>query len=465
MRPIKLELENFITFAGKHEIDFEKLQSDSLFLLMGETGAGKTSIFDAIFFALFGESTNKEREATTLRSNYANPSEETKVVFTFALGNQTYTIERNPLYTRNAKRGDKTVDEKPNATLQFPQGNPIEGVSKVNAEVKSLLGLEPDQFKQLVMIPQNEFRKLISSNSNEREAIFMRLFDTQIYTSIVERIKVENRQISNQVSGKKELRKAMMQRFFSIEEPRLQAQLQDMDVEDARVLGIARDTSDHLSQEIDTLKKQYDGNQTRLRSLEIQKVYCDTLVDLQVKQQTIQESVNTLSQQASAIQQAKQVLEHSTKVFGLVQPYQRLQLETQTLANKQKLLGDLLREQTTLADKQAQLEAQKTAKAEEWNTIAQKQTTLEHVQASIARWDSYQATLVQQQALESAWVSAVLKQVQTLKTTTKAYLNAKSSTSKQQSRYDDMVVAYQSNIAGELASELVVGKPCQVCGS
>lgn len=193
MRPISLELAAFGPYAGRVTLDMARLGESGLYLICGDTGAGKTTIFDAISFVLFGEASGNAREAVWLRSKYADPATPTYVKMRFVYHGDEYEIERNPEYERPAKRGDKTAVERPNAALEFPDGRRITGSRPVTQAVEQLLGLEREQFARIAMIAQGDFMKLLLADTQERGEIFRRLFATEKYARLQERLSEETR--------------------------------------------------------------------------------------------------------------------------------------------------------------------------------------------------------------------------------------------------------------------------------
>ena len=147
MRPTKLVMSAFGPYADKVEVDFEKLGTKGLYLITGDTGAGKTTIFDAIVFALYGEASGDNRDNNMFRSKYANAETETYVTLDFENKGKNYTVKRNPEYMRPAKRGDGETKESANATLTFYDGNaPITKVKEVTAKITEIIGLDKKQF-------------------------------------------------------------------------------------------------------------------------------------------------------------------------------------------------------------------------------------------------------------------------------------------------------------------------------
>ena len=162
MRPIKLVMTGFESYKDRTEIDFEKLGTKGLYLITGDTGAGKTTLFDAITFALYGSPSGSDRSPDMLRSHFADENTPTKVELDFESNGKKYHIVRNPDYERKALRGDGITKEAANAELSFPEDGlgrePVTGVSKVNAEIEAILNLKKEQFCSIAMIAQGRFQ-------------------------------------------------------------------------------------------------------------------------------------------------------------------------------------------------------------------------------------------------------------------------------------------------------------------
>lgn len=191
MRIKKMVISAFGPYADRQELDFEaNLDGKSMFVITGNTGAGKTTIFDAINFALYGEASGSDREGKSLRSDFADPSTPTEVELWFSLRGKDYYIKRSPQYFRAKQRGEGFTESKPSAEIKL-KDKTVSGPKEVTRLVEEILGINCDQFKQLVMIPQGEFKKLLNSDSDKKEEIFRKIFGTKIFSDIQQNIKNE----------------------------------------------------------------------------------------------------------------------------------------------------------------------------------------------------------------------------------------------------------------------------------
>lgn len=195
MRPTKLKISAFGPYSNQVEIDIDKLGTSGLYLITGDTGAGKTTIFDAVTFALYGEASGRTRQVSSLRSKYADTSTETFVEMEFLHNGEKYYIKRNPEYLRPKKRGEGETKQEAQALLIYPDARQVNSVKDVNSAIVNLLGLNQDQFRQIIMLPQNDFSKLLLSNTKERIDIFRYIFDTSKYSKIQNILLEKNKEI------------------------------------------------------------------------------------------------------------------------------------------------------------------------------------------------------------------------------------------------------------------------------
>ena len=191
MRPLHLTLSAFGAYAGRTELDFRQLGERGLYLITGDTGAGKTTLFDAITFALFGTPSGEGRESSMLRSKFAAPETPTEVQLIFSSAGKTYIIRRSPEYERRKSRGAGTTKETARAELVLPDGRVMTRRSDVDAAIRAILGVDRTQFCQIAMIAQGEFRKLLLADTKDRREIFRDIFKTNLYTRFQERVKAD----------------------------------------------------------------------------------------------------------------------------------------------------------------------------------------------------------------------------------------------------------------------------------
>lgn len=198
MRPIKLVMSAFGPYADRVEINFDRLGSRGIYLITGDTGAGKTTIFDAITFALYGEASGSSREADMLRSKYALPSSPTEVELTFIYKEKEYRVRRNPEYERPKTRGAGTTVEKAGAELYLPDGAIVTKSKEVNKKIVDITGLDKNQFSQIAMIAQGDFLRLLLAATEERKKIFRKIFQTQKFSVLQERLKCESSELGRE---------------------------------------------------------------------------------------------------------------------------------------------------------------------------------------------------------------------------------------------------------------------------
>ncbi|TCL38613.1 exonuclease SbcC [Anaerospora hongkongensis] len=193
MRPLKITMTAFGPYAARQEVDFAKLKGRNFFLIHGPTGAGKTTILDAMCYALYGATSGNQRTGETMRSDYAGPDLPTEVIFDFAIGERLYRVSRRPRQEVLKDRGKGTKVDNGSAALYRLDENRQETAlladRHVTEEIEKLLGFKGDQFRQVVLLPQGDFRKLLLAGSKERQDIMQMLFRTELYRSIEEKLR------------------------------------------------------------------------------------------------------------------------------------------------------------------------------------------------------------------------------------------------------------------------------------
>ena len=199
MRPKRLKLSAFGPYASIVELDMEKLGMKGLYLITGDTGAGKTTIFDGIVYALYGLPSGENREPAMLRSKYAEAHVPTEVELFFENGGQEYRIRRNPEYERPAKKGGGITLQRAEAELIYPDGRVVTKQKEVNKAIIEILGLDRNQFLQIAMIAQGDFLKLLLADTKERQGIFREIFKTGYYQILQEKLKSESGKLSDEL--------------------------------------------------------------------------------------------------------------------------------------------------------------------------------------------------------------------------------------------------------------------------
>ena len=211
MRPVRLSVSAFGPYAGRQDIDLDRLGSSGLYLITGDTGAGKTTIFDAITFALYGETSGENRKASMLRSKYAGNETPTEVALVFDHAGKRYTVKRNPDYPRKKQRGEGETIQPASAEMSLPDGRVVTGMQEVTRRVTELLGVDRDQFRRISMIAQGDFLKILVADTGERQEHFRKIFGTGIYQRLQDELKKE----ASNIQQEREERSNSVRRFLN----------------------------------------------------------------------------------------------------------------------------------------------------------------------------------------------------------------------------------------------------------
>ena len=339
MKPLKIVMSAFCPYAGRTELNLTAFGGQGLFLITGDTGSGKTTIFDAIAFALFGEASGCTRTADTLRSDFAEPKTRTYVELTFFHKGKIYLITRNPRYERPKKSGDGVTTENADATLQLPDGDIITGYREVTSKIVELLGINYRQFKQIGMIAQGEFLQLLLADSKERGDIFRRVFDTDLYQTVQQLLKEKERELKKRCEG---MEQSILQYISGITCPESeQGQILSGKIEDATIHS-SGDILLELQTLItadrtlwDNLKKQSDKLEMDLASQIAIITHAQYINQLFADLEMTQEKQKSLSERQGENNARKKTLQEAEKALYIVSPlegaYLREQEEEQKL--------------------------------------------------------------------------------------------------------------------------------------
>ena len=327
MRPLVLKLSAFGPYAGQIEIPMEELGNRGIYLITGDTGAGKTTIFDAISFVLYGEASGPNRDASMFRSKYAGPDTPTRVEMTFLHGGKEYFIRRSPEYLRPKKSGEGFTKQAADAELHMPDGRIFTKVKDVTSVIEELLGINRDQFSQIAMLAQGDFLKLLLADTKQRQEIFRELFKTQYYQTLQYRLEDKRKEVYAQVEdGKKSIRQY--------------------------IWGIKTDKDDVLALDVEKAKQ---GSMTAEDVIELLGKLTDQdselkdKLDCELKQINDElEAVNKRIGAAQELEKARKALENAKIKLAEEEPV------FIKLTGECKLAGDALKEKTNI-EKQANL--------------------------------------------------------------------------------------------------------------
>lgn len=302
MKPLKLVFSAFGPYAKQQTLDFGELNGRNFFLIHGPTGAGKTTILDAICFALYGDSSGNLRDGKTMRSDHAALTVLTEVEFTFALGRDVYKVWRSPEQARAKKRGEGiTVSLADGALYEIDgQGEKLlaGGYSNVTAKIEELLGFKSSQFRQVVLLPQGEFRKLLLANSLERQEIMQTLFKTDLYKQIEESLKEQAKAIKQEREGFV-IRRDFILQELKVDSPEalaamLEAKMLERQVNEVREKALA---------------SARQGAQQQLTDAQVLKDKFERLAKAQTEQETCQKLLPTVEEYKALYQRAEQALQ------------------------------------------------------------------------------------------------------------------------------------------------------------
>lgn len=475
MRPVKLVMSAFGPYAGRVEVNFEQLGKSGLYLITGDTGAGKTTIFDAITFALFGEPSGDNRDASMLRSQYAAPETPTEVELSFEYANRCYVVRRNPSYLRRKARGEGFTSETANAELRYPDGRLITRIKDVNQAITGILGVDRSQFNQIAMLAQGDFRKLLKATTSERKDIFQKLFHTENYSLLQKKLHDENSRLDK--SFKEALRsiqqyigqiacredtvlaldvKKAKSNQLSMEE--VLALLERLIGEDDTAYQLALERGTALEQALNEITKRLTRAEEQQKTeAALQKAQQELaaqqprLPELQSRWETAAQNKPLIESSVAAVAAIRAELPDYQKldekkarakalgasIAALIEKLGRTEEEMKILqAERERLHGEL-----------EALESAETDRLQAENTLTRRKEQLKAAQELQAAADE---------------IARLEKQ---LLTAQEAFSAKAQNTLRLKADYEQKLHAYLAEQAGVLAGTLAEGEPCPVCGS
>jgi len=475
MRPVKLTICGFGPYAGTQELDFASLGTGGLYLITGDTGAGKTTIFDAITFALFGEASGDGRQATMLRSKYARPEDPTFVELTFSYDGKEYTVRRNPEYDRAKARGTGTTKQSSDASLSCPDGTLVTKPKEVDRAIRDIIGLTREQFSQVTMISQGDFRKLLQADTKERQKIFRDIFKTAPYVSLQLRLKEQAAELKQQLDyasqSKQQFIAGMVCDAESPYAPQAETAraggmltAQVMTLFDA-LLAEDKARQQTLEEKLAALEQQAESLTAQLTQLQaLQRAKEQLAKNTQLLQQKTAELAQLEAKRNAARQTQPQqdALQRQITQLELVLPsYDALERKQADLAQKKALFrqAELSRDSAN-SEKEAltqQIAALKKERQALESAGAEKEKLTAQAQQLTAQREAFQALLSGMGIWEAQ--KDILRQKQ------QEYLAAEEASTRLGQHYEDLNRAFLREQAGILAAGLQPGTPCPVCGA
>lgn len=473
MKPLHLTMSAFGPYANTVEVPFERFGEGGLYLVTGDTGAGKTTIFDAITFALYGESSGKIRDGSMLRSDYARATQKTQVCLTFFYKGEIYKVERTPQYERaKARGGTGTTKESATATLIYPDGKVLTGVKQVTTAITELIGIDSKQFAQIVMIAQGDFLELLLADTVKRSAIFRKIFNT-------ERIQLFQQNIKQQALEQKrnlEAHKKSVMQYVS------QIVCKNKEIEklkDNVTIYTLKPLINELEKSILADEIEYNKSQINIDVVRKTLEQLSSKLDKAKECEKIKKDYETAKQNLDLLKLKLETLEQNLKNAQQNQPEcDKLKTEIAKLENEMPIY-------TALENAEIQV---KKASAKQ-NQLKIEQDKLELEQKTLKNRLLELDTLIKQS--ENSAVQ--LEQLKNIKSNLDLYKNALDAVKKQREKALDTYKNYKSSQkefdrlykeyetehayflecekqfyaeqAGLLAKDLTENKPCPVCGS
>jgi len=477
MKPLLLKMAAFGSYRRETVVDFRLLGGSGLYLIAGDTGAGKTLIFDAITFALYGEASGDSRASSLLRCAYASPEEKTYAELLFSVGGKEYTVRRHLAYLRPAKRAGSAelVEEKADATLYRPDGTVVSGLKAVNPAVVDIMGVDRSQFTQIAMIAQGQFRELLSADTNRRLDIFRKIFKTDRYKQFQELLADEARRLRQELAASRELQHQLMAsiaalpdspRHEAVEQarngamltadvlPLLEELLADDEAEAARV-------ADELTRHEELLA----ALNTRIgKALERDRT-ARQLADAQGREGRLAAQLETLKAALATAQarkpEADRLKEQATALQTLLPDYEALERQRQ---ERERLARDIEARQQALSRQQAEvarLQTQTEHDKAEQQTLAAAGTAKAELESRLAQGTERLKAL---QGLQGD-LARLQQGCGAYRQERDQYQQAASLYTQRQQRHEALRRAFLDAQAGLMAVQLEEGIPCPVCGA
>ena len=475
MRPLLLKMSAFGPYAGNTVIEFDKLGDKGLYLICGDTGAGKTTIFDAICYALFGEASGRLRDASMLRSKYADDLTPTEVELLFLHNDKEYRIVRNPEYYRPSKRGGGLTKQPQDACLYMPDGNVISKAKDVNKAVEALLSLNCDQFFQISMIAQGSFRELLISDTNTRQKIFRELFKTGFYLTLQDKLSEARKEISDSVSDSKKSIEQYVRDIMVDEDDVLL-----IDVENAKAgLMLTEDVIELIVSLINKDETIANDNENKLKAVngELERVNSSIAIienainSKEMLDITLKEYEEKKPMEEAANAEFEKAKIELAKKDGIVKELSTIEAEikkNEDIKKTEALVNRLSADENNKTEKLSLLSDEKEQKAGVLSELKSELDGLKNVGVSIEEYknklEKLDESINELNELKKEHKKFIRGQ-QELEELTDKYIEDNNEFKRLRDIYEEMEQAFRDGQAGILAATLTDGEKCPVCGS
>ena len=475
MRPLLLKMSAFGPYAGNTVIEFDKLGDKGLYLICGDTGAGKTTIFDAICYALFGEASGRLRDVSMLRSKYADDLTPTEVELLFLHNDKEYRIVRNPEYYRPSKRGGGLTKQPQDACLYMPDGNVISKAKDVNKAVEALLSLNCDQFFQISMIAQGSFRELLISDTNTRQKIFRELFKTGFYLTLQDKLSEARKEISDKVSDSKKSIELYV-RDITVDED----DVLSIDVENAKAgLMLTEDIIELIVSLINKDETIANDNENKLKTVngELERVNSSIAIienainSKEMLDITLKEYEEKKPMEEAANAEFEKAKIELAKKDGIVKELSTIEAEikkNEDIKKTEALVNRLSADENNKTEKLSLLSDEKEQKAGVLSELKSELDGLKNVGVSIEEYknklEKLDESINELNELKKEYIK-YNKGQQELEELTDKYIEDNNEFKRLRDIYEEMEQAFRDGQAGILAATLTDGEKCPVCGS
>lgn len=466
MRPIRIEMSAFGPYAGKQTVEMDRLGTSGIYLITGDTGAGKTTIFDAIVFALYGTASSDRRSGDMLRSRYAVPDTPTEVKLVFAYRNKEYEIRRNPTYQRPKLRGEGMTQENASAELRLPGGEILTRTGEVDERIREILGMTRDQFMQIAMIAQGDFLKLLLAKTEERRKIFSSIFRTGRYARLEDRLKQEARQ------ARKTYDDLVREIGFEQERARLPEGTDRSGLRDEEYLQAIEKFRDEAGKRLEEGEKMQELLRGELDALAARILAAE---EQEKRKKALEETRQQRTKLQAAAEQRKQELEAArSREPEAKEKEARLHVEQDRLQQYDRL--EELKQQKTEAEKKQVSDEAARKKLEEARKVLtqqiqdcrQKIKEKEALAGKAAALSGEKERLRSQGAEYNELKTLLEAYEEALEKWNRAAVTYQAACGKEQEfgeSYRRQHRAFLDDQAGILAAELAENQPCPVCGS